>query len=127
MKVVYLNKDKVEINKEESLRYMGYKSKNVDIETEKLLEEAIAELKDLAELKYVYRIFGIKKDNNNISFENMINIKSSDLNELFKNCDKSAVMAATLGFEVEKKIRYYSLTNLSKAVVFDACAASYIE
>lgn len=127
MKVIYLKKDKVKINKEEALRYMGYKSINVDVETEKLLKESIAELKDLAELKYVYRIFDIKKDNNNVSFENMINIKSNDLNNLFKNCDKSALMAATLGFEVEKKIRYYSLTNLSKAVVFDACAASYIE
>jgi len=69
MKVIYLKKDEVEINKEEALRYMGYKSKYVDEETEKLLEESIAELIDLAELKYVYKIFDIKKDNNNISFE----------------------------------------------------------
>ena len=127
MKVNFIKKDLVVINKDEALRYMGYNSKTVDIETQKLLDESIAEVKDLAELKYVYKIFDIEKENNNISFENVINIKSNDLYTLFKNCEKSAVIAATLGFEVEKRIRYYSLTNLSKALVFDACATSCIE
>ena len=127
MKVNFIKKDFVVINKDEALRYMGYNSKTVDKKTQKLLDESIAEVKDLAELKYVYKIFDIKKENNNISFENVINIKSNDLYTLFKNCEKSAVIAATLGFEVEKRIRYYSLTNLSKAVVFDACATSCIE
>lgn len=127
MKVNFIKKDLVVINKDEALRYMGYNSKTVDKKTQKLLDESIAEVKDLAELKYVYKIFDIKKENNNISFENVINIKSNDLYTLFKNCEKSAVIAATLGFEVEKRIRYYSLTNLSKALVFDACATSCIE
>jgi hypothetical protein len=127
MKVNFIKKDLVVINKDEAFRHMGYNSKTVDKETTKLLNESIAELKDLSELKYVYKIFDIEKENNNISFENMINIKSNDLYKLFKNCEKSAIIAATLGFEVEKRIRYYSLTNLSKALVFDACATSCIE
>lgn len=127
MKVRYLNNDLVKIDKNEALRYLGYKNKNIDEETNKLLDESIAELKEIAELKYVYRIFHIKKENNNINFENLINIKSNDLGNLFKHCKKSAVMAATLGFEVEKRIKYYTSSNLSKGVVFDACAASYIE
>lgn len=127
MRVNHLNNDLVKIDKEEALRYLGYKNKNIDEETNKLLDESIGELKEIAELKYVFRIFDIKKDNTNINFENLINIKSNDLKNLFNHCDKSAVMAATLGFEVEKRINYYSLSNLSKGVVFDACAASFIE
>lgn len=120
--------DLVQVNRAEALRYLGYKDSNVDEETSKLLDEAIAELMDISQFKYVYRIFPVNKAEETISFENtLIKIKSKDLTNLFEFSDKAAVMAATLGFEVEKRIRYYSLTNLSKAVIFDACAASLIE
>lgn len=128
MKVRQLDNNIIIVDKSEALRYLKYKSNIVDDETTKLLEESIAELKEISNLQYVYEVFHIIKENDNIFFkDSMINIKSKDLENLFKHSDKAVVMAATLGFEVEKKIKYYSLTNLSKAVVFDACAASYIE
>ncbi len=127
MSVRQINNDSIKIDKSEALRYLGYKNKEVDEETERLLNESIKELRETAELKYVYRVFSLNKENSNISFENLINIKSKDLENLFKHCDKSAVMAATIGFEAEKRIKYYSVTNLSKALVLDACAASCIE
>ena len=127
MSVRHINNDLMKINKSEALRYMGYKKKEIDEETDKLLNESIKELHQIAELKYVYRIFKLIKENNNISFENLINIESNDLENLFKHCDKTAVLAATIGFEAERRIKYYSMTNLTKAVVFDACAAAYIE
>lgn len=128
MKVRQLDNNAINVDKSEALRYLNYKSHIVDDETTKLLEESIAELKEISELKYVYEVFDIIKENDNIFFKNsMINIKSKDLQDLFKHSEKAVVMAATLGFEVERRIKYYSLTNLSKAVIFDACAASYIE
>lgn len=127
MSVRHINNEFIKIDKVEALRYMGYKNSEIDEETNKLLNESIKELVEISDLKYVYRILNIKKENKNINFEDLINIKSNDLQNLFKNCDKSAVMAATLGFEVEKSIKYYSMTNLSKALVFDACAAACIE
>lgn len=118
----------IQVDKSEALRYLNYKNSNIDDETARLLDESIKELKEISELKYVYEIFDILIENNNIIFKNSnIKIKSNDLKELFKTSDKAAVMAATLGFRVEQKIKYYSLTNLTKGVIFDACAASYIE
>lgn len=128
MNVRQLDNNLINADKLEALRYLGYKSDIIDNDTLKLLEESIAELKEISDLKYVYNVFNITKTNDNINFENRImNIKSKDLQDLFKNCEKVCVMAVTLGFEVERKIKYYTMTNLSKAVVFDACAASYIE
>lgn len=127
MSVRHIDSSLVKIDKTEALRYLGYKNKEIDEETDRLLNESIAELQEISWLKYVYEIFNIKKENNNISFENKINIESDDLTKLFMHCDKSAIMAATIGFEAEKRIKYYSVSNLSKAVVFDACAASCIE
>jgi hypothetical protein len=127
MTVRHIKSDSVKINKDEALKYLGYKNRKADEATDKLLNETISELQEISELKYVYRIFNIKKENNSISFDNIINIKSKDIERLFKDCEKSAVMAATVGFQVEKRIKYYSMTNLSKGVVFDACADAFIE
>ncbi|HNZ82139.1 MAG TPA: vitamin B12 dependent-methionine synthase activation domain-containing protein [Sedimentibacter sp.] len=127
MSVKYLDNDLIKIDKTEALRYLRYKNEDVDENTGRLLDESAAELKKICRLKYVFRIFNLEKEDNNISFENHIKIKSDDLKGLFKHCDKSAVMAATLGFETEKRIRYYSMADLSKALVFDALAAACIE
>jgi hypothetical protein len=127
MSVRYLSNDLIKIDKTEALRYLSYKSENVDEITSKLLNESLAELMDICRLKYVFRIFNLNKQNNHISFENKINIISNDLMNLFAHCERSAVMAATIGFETEKRIRYYSMTDLSKALIFDALATACIE
>lgn len=127
MRVNHINSNLIKININEALRYLGYKNNNVDAETYKLLNESINELRKICEFKYAYRIFEVKNENNNISFENLIIIKSNDLARLFKDCKKSAVIAATIGFEVEKRIKYFNSTNLTKAVIFDACASACIE
>ncbi len=127
MSVRYLNNNPIEIDKTEVLRYLRYENENVDENTNKLLNDSIAELKEISELKYVFRIFNLKKENNNVSFENLINTKSNDLELHFRHCERSAVMAATIGFEAERKLKYYSVTDLSKALVFDACATACIE
>ena len=100
----------IQVDKSEALRYLNYKNSNIDDETARLLDESIKELKEISELKYVYEVFDILKESNTMIFKNSnIKIKSNDLQELFKTSDKAAVMAVTLGFRVEQKIKYYSL------------------
>ena len=36
-------------------------------------------------------------------------------------------MAATIGNDIERKTRLYEKTNLTKALIFDACATTAIE
>lgn len=123
-----LDNDIIQVDKAETLRYLGYKNSKVDEETARLLDECIHEIKNVSELMYVYQLFDIHKENNTVFFKNSsIEIESNDLAKLFKTSDKAAVIAATLGYKVEQKIKYYSLTDLTKGVIFDACAASYIE
>lgn len=103
MSVKYLDNDLIKIDKTEALRYLRYKNEDVDENTGRLLDESAAELKKICRLKYVFRIFNLEKEDNNISFENHIKIKSDDLKGLFKHCDKSAVMAATLDLKPRKE------------------------
>lgn len=127
MRVNYLNKSEIKIDENEILRYLGYKNKKVDKETQAILKEALNELYEFSQLKYVYKIFEITKTKNTLCLEDQINIRSKDLYKLFINSEKTAVFAASLGFYVERKIQYYSKINLSKAIIFDACATAYIE
>ena len=127
MKAKHLNSNQVNIDKQEVLRYLQYNNEEVDEVTNILLNESIDELKRISELKYVYRIFNIEKEHTSLNFEEEFVIKSKDLSSLLKNSDKVALMAATLGLTIEKRIRYYSLTNLSKGIIFDSCATAYIE
>ncbi len=127
MNVKHLKSNKIKVDEKQALRFLKYKGDFVDEETSKSLKESIAELKDIAEPKYVYSTFDIKTENKTISFEDQLVVQSTYLSKLYENCDKSTILAATIGFEVEKRILYYSKTNLSKAIVFDGCAGSYIE
>ncbi len=123
----HIESKEINIDKNEVLRYLNYKSKDIDETTNEVIKESISELQDISELKYVYRIFNIEKNKNRIDFENEFSITSKDLYKLLENCEKVAVIAATLGLAVEKKIRYYSLSQLSKGIIFDTCATAYIE
>ena len=53
--VEHLKSEHISIDKKEVLRYLQYKSDIIDEETDRLINECIIELKDLSELKYVYR------------------------------------------------------------------------
>ena len=116
------------ISKDEVLRYLGYKNTVVDNETQKMLELCIDEIRKIAEMKYTFDIFYIEGKSNRITLkDSIIELTGKDISEHLKSSKKCAVMAATLGIEVDRRIKYYSLTDLTKGVIFDACATTLIE
>lgn len=126
----YKNVDSINIavNKKEVLRYLGYGNAVVDETTEILINNSIRELKEISSMKYVYGFFDMEKNNNYISLINSkILLKGRDILNHLKTSEKSVVMAVTLGIEVEKKIKYYSVIDLTKGIVFDACATAMVE
>ena len=54
-------------------------------------------------------------------------IKSEDIRKLLTGCRRAVVFAATLGSGVDEQIRCLQVRDMSRAVVFDACASSEIE
>lgn len=127
MRVKHLKNNQVDIDEEIVLKYLRYNARYIDGITSKVLKESIAELKEIGQAKYVYSTFDITTGNGTVNFDDQLIVYSNSLTKLYKNSVKSTIFAATLGFEVEKRIRYYSKTDLSKAIVFDACAGVYIE
>ena len=117
----------METQKREAIRYLGYGKHEVDKKTERLIEESFAELEILAEKKAVKRRFELS-----FSEEGQVNIgpltiQSEHLCRNLSGCKAVYLFGATLGTEVDRQIRKYEITDLPRAVVFQACASAYLE
>ncbi|WP_432663633.1 vitamin B12 dependent-methionine synthase activation domain-containing protein [Wukongibacter baidiensis] len=116
------------IDKNEVLRYLGYGKKEADEITDGIIDECLEEISEIARTNFVYNIYEIKREEGNIYFKNSkFKIEGKDIYKHLQNSEKCAIMAVTLGNEVDKRIRYYSKVNLTKSVIFDACATAGIE
>ena len=118
----------MDINPKEVLRYLGYNNQNIDGNTQKLLNECILEIKEIIKKNFVYNVYDIAKVENTIIFKdtNLI-LESKDISKHLLLSSQCALMAVSLGLEVDKKILYYSKTNMTKSIILDACASTAIE
>lgn len=76
--------------------------------------------------KFMYQIFSLEHHPLLIKELNL-SLEYSDLIDLFDSCDKVVIIACTLGIELDKLLRYYSMIDMTKMTVMDALASSYIE
>ncbi|MCY6369600.1 methionine synthase [Clostridium ganghwense] len=116
------------IDKEEVLRYLGYKNQKLERSLELLIDECIEEIKKYIPYKYTFKIFDIEKNIEGIELSNSnLIFKGNAIEKHLKDSQSCAVMAVTLGNIVDTKIRYYEKVNLTKALILDACATSVVE
>ncbi len=111
----------------EAIRYLGYGTHAIDEQTFDLIQESFCELESLADVKFIYRIFEISWCKSNTMEIGGIQITSRDLEKNLYGCHKAAFFAVTLGTQVDLRLKRYELTNIAKAVVFQACAAALLE
>ena len=118
----------LEINKEEVLRYLGYKGQEIDENLSNTIEECREEIKKIIMPRVIYSYKNIKPcdDGVEVITTNLI-LKGKDIKEHLKNSKECVLMAVTLGNEVERKTRLYEKINLTKALILDACATTAVE
>lgn len=120
--------EKLFIDKNEVLRYLGYRKQALDENIEKLIDECIKEIKILVKAKYVYKSFKVNKNNKKITLDNCsMVLESKDIYRHLDKADRCILMAVTLGAAVDIRIRYYEKLDMTKAVILDACANTAIE
>ena len=116
------------IDKKEALRYMGYRGQSINDNMEALLNDCIAEVMDISEKNFVYEVFDIERVEEGLSLkETTLVLRGEDIQKHLAKSEKCAVMAVTLGLEADKRIAFYSRTDLTKGLIFDACAAAAVE
>lgn len=123
-----MEENMVEINKAEVLRYLGYNNQDLDDKISTQIDMAIEEIKLITKERFTYDIFEMKMKDGRIELSNSNLIFSSkDIKSHLKDCSKCAIMAVTLGVEVDRKIMTYSKVDLMKSLILDACATTSIE
>ena len=118
----------------ETARYLGYsRFVSPDQDVSELLEKAASEMADVMKAQAVFEVFDldcpVKPDNNTlpkISFAD-VTLQSRDLGNNLKDCKKVALLAATLGPQVDALIRRHSSMNPVYASILQATGAMYIE
>jgi len=116
------------IDREEVLRYMGYRGQNIDHTTEKLLNDCIDEVARVSKESFLYEIFDIERAAEGLCLKGTtLTLAGEDIGRHLAGSEKCALMAVTLGLEVDKRINFYSKTDIAKALVFDACATAAVE
>lgn len=98
----------LEINKEEVLRYLGYKGQDIDENMTNTIEECREEIKKLITPRVVYSYKNVKPIDNGVEVisTNLI-LNGKDIKKHLKNSTECVLMAVTLGNEIERKTRLY--------------------
>lgn len=118
----------MEVNRNEVLRYLGYKKGDIGESISQLIDECIEEIKKYSNYKYTYKLFTIKKLEEEIELLNSnLILRGLDISHHLKDSTVCAVLGVTLGSLIDTKIKLYEKTNLTKALILDACASTAIE
>lgn len=116
----------MEVNRRETLRYLGYGRQEADGKTLQLLEEVAQELEKNSLPKSIYREYICKVEGNQVTFGGL-SIQSLSLAKHLEGCRHVVLLAATIGRCADLMIKKYSVLNLAKAAIVQAAGAAYIE
>lgn len=116
----------MEINRLELLSYLGYKGQKIDKELDELITKAITICKDNLKLKHVVKRFKVNHAKKEV-VDAEIQLSGEDIWKHIKGCDEIYLMAATIGFEVERLVARYMVENKTLAVILDSAAVCAIE
>ena len=116
------------LNREEILRYLGYKDSGVTERMEQLLNRCEAETLKILQSKYIYRRFPVEKGSDGIRIPGTaLVLFGNDIQEHLKNCNEIFLLGATAGVELDKRIRRYMVTEPDVGVVMDSCGIQAVE
>ncbi len=144
MSATFLFPDKSDFSPDmkETARYLGYsKFVSPDLDVSELLEKAANEMAAVMKPQAVFEVFDldcpVKPDNDTrepvtfgldpeVSFAD-VSLHSRDLSRNLSGCTKVALLAATLGPQVDTLIRRHSSMNPVYASILQATGAMFIE
>lgn len=117
----------MDIRTREAVRYLGYGKHAADEKTLGMISDSFKELETVASANSICRIFNLKLKEPNYLTIGKMNIESNNLFKNMRGCAEAAVFGATLGTGVDFLMKRYTLTDMAKTVVLQACAAALLE
>ena len=114
-----------EIERNQVLQYLGYRGGGVSAEVEADIARCRAQLMAAAKPRAAWRLFSLT-DDGALAGTSFV-LQGQDIRILLHDCTEVILLAATLGSEVERLIRRAQVSNMTDAVILDACGSAAIE
>ena len=119
---------KLEIPKDEVLRYLGYRSQLIDEKLDELIKLTIEESKTLITPRFITSRCKVSLVENGVKLlGTSILLTGNDIKEHLKDSKECVLMGVTIGGNIEKRINLYGKTNLTKSLILDSCATTAVE
>ena len=123
--MIYIKKyNSPEINLKEIFRYAGVRE--ADSETIALLKRCVTESFDILSYKVCYSRFPIKLDGDSLDL-GFARTSSHSLAVCLSECDEIIVFCATVGVDLDRLIKRYSITSPAVAVMLQALGSERVE
>ena len=117
----------MDIRTREAIRYLGYGKHAIDERTSELIQCSFEELEQVSDAKFIYRIFEISELNTNELMIGTLKVQSEKLYRNLHGCHAVVLFCATLGTGVDLLMKRYTVTDMAKTAVLQACAAALLE
>lgn len=114
------------IDRQEVIRYLGYKGHIPTQDVLDLIEVCIKEVEAAAEPKHVVRRFPARVTDSSVAAGGL-SLHSRQLARNLKDCKEVIFFAATLGIGVDRLLHKYLKLQVSKAVIIQAVASTAME
>lgn len=116
------------IKKSEVLRYLGYRGQALGEGLDRAVDEAVETCRRLARPRYTYRVFETRREEGGVRLAGTgILLPGRDIAAFLEGAARCALLAATLGVEVESRIRVLERADLTAALLLDAAATAAVE
>lgn len=115
------------LNRNDAIRYMGYKNKKPDSKILDMIDECETVLLDVIKPRYIYKVFDIEKSDEIKVLGTSLVLKGDDIKAHLSECDKCVLLCATLSIDADKRILSFEATDMTKAVICDCLASAAVE
>ncbi len=116
----------MKVDRNEILRYLGYRGKPAGKEVLNLIDSCLEELEQVISPRWLSRTFPVSFRSGSVVIGG-IEVNSSDLRGHLEGCGEAVLFAATLGSRVDFLLLRYSKLDMSRTVILQACAAAMAE
>lgn len=116
------------LNKDEALRYMGYKGQPITENMQEIIDDAAVQCLASARPVYTYRLFPIVCKEDRVEILNSsLYFEGQALSKHLKGCNECAIMCASLGAGFDHRLSVLQATDQTKSFIFNSCGSALIE
>ncbi|MBQ4426259.1 MAG: methionine synthase [Oscillospiraceae bacterium] len=120
--------EEYKIDRAETLRYLGYRGQEIDLETLDRLDRMTALCLSTAKPKYTYERFGFEFTSDGVRLLGAdVILRGGDLRAHLTGARELYLCAATLGHDCDRLSMRLEARSIADAVVFNAASVSLIE